>query len=115
MGAASEKVLFSLLNGQIEWLTKGRGTPISPTSQLVHPDLSLPVRRIRLLATCTTFQQNPTLASSLYTISSAVDVNHFRFCVNAINGASPDITDSNIADLSSLAAEFGFPQLLHEI
>jgi hypothetical protein len=67
------------------------------------------------LAACTTFQANPTLARSAYIISSAVDVDHFRLFVNDINGAPPDITDGNIADLSSLAAEFGFPQLLHEI
>jgi hypothetical protein len=85
------------------------------TSQLVHPDLSLPVRRIHLLAACTTFQKSPTLASSPYTISSSVDVDHFRLFVNPINGTPPDITDGNIADLSSLAAEFGFIQLLHEI
>jgi hypothetical protein len=85
------------------------------TSQLVHPDLSLPVRRIHLLAACTTFQKDPTLASSPYTISLPVDVDHFRPFVNAINGVPPDITDDNIAVLLSLAAEFGFLQTPHEI
>jgi hypothetical protein len=84
-------------------------------SQLVHPDLSLSVRRIHLLAACTAFQEKPTLTTSPYTISSAVRVDHFRPFVNAINGAPPDITDGSIADLSSLAAEFGFLQLLHKI
>jgi hypothetical protein len=45
----------------------------------------------------------------------SIDVDHFRLFVNAINGAPPDITDGNIADLSSLLAEFGFLQLLHKI
>jgi hypothetical protein len=35
--------------------------------------------------------------------------------VNAIDGAPFDITDENITDLSSLAAEFGFAQLLSQI
>jgi hypothetical protein len=85
------------------------------TSQLVHPDLSLPVRCPHLLAACTPFQENPTLASSQCAISSSVLVDHFRLFVNAINGTPRDITDGNIADLASLAAEFGFLQLLHEI
>jgi hypothetical protein len=85
------------------------------TSQLVHPYLSLPVRRINLLTACTTFQKRPTLTSSPYTISSAVDVDHLRIFINAINGAPPDITDGNTVDLSSFPAEFAFLQLLHEI
>jgi hypothetical protein len=84
-------------------------------SQLVHPDLSLPVRHIHFLAACTTFQEKPTLASSPYTILSAADADLLRLCANAINSAPPDITNGNIADLSNLAAEFGFLRLLHEI
>jgi hypothetical protein len=94
---------------------KQTGILMVTASQLVHPDLSLPVRRIHLLSACTTFQEYPTLASSPCTIASAVDVDHFRLFVNAINGAPPDITDGSIPDLSNLAVEIGFLQLLHKI
>jgi hypothetical protein len=38
------------------------------TGQLVHPDLSLPVRRIRILIASTGCLENPTLAESAYAI-----------------------------------------------
>jgi hypothetical protein len=85
------------------------------TSQLDHSELSLPVRRLHLLADCTTFFDNPTLPSSPSQISSSVDVDNLRSFVDAINGAPPDITDTNVADLSSLAAEFGSTRLLEQI
>jgi hypothetical protein len=84
-------------------------------SQLVDLDLSLPVHYIHLLAACTTFQENPTLAITPCTISSPVEVDHLRLFINTINGAPLDTIDGNIADASSLAAEFRFPQLLHEM
>jgi hypothetical protein len=84
-------------------------------SQLVHPDLLLLVRGLRLLAACTAFQENPTLASSPYAISSPAKADHFRPFVNDINDASLDITDGDIADLSSVAIEFGLVRLLREI
>jgi hypothetical protein len=85
------------------------------TSQFEHPDISLPVRCIRFLAAFTTFLENSTLASSPYQISSSVDVDNFRLFADAINGAPPDVTDANMADLSSLAIEFGFVRLLGRI
>jgi hypothetical protein len=81
----------------------------------VHPDLSLPVRCVHVLVACLTFEENPTLASSPYAISSAVDVDHFRLFVNAINGAPLRITDGNIADLSSLAIALALVRLLREV
>jgi hypothetical protein len=44
-----------------------------------------------------------------------VDVDHFQLFVNAINDARLAITAGNIVDLSSLAAKFGFVQLMREI
>jgi hypothetical protein len=81
----------------------------------VHLDLSMPVHSLHLLAACTTFQENPTLVSSLCAISSPVEVDHFRPFVNNINGAPLGITDGNITDLSSLAPEFGLVRLLRKI
>jgi hypothetical protein len=85
------------------------------TSQLDHSEMSLPVRRLQLLADCTIFFDNPTLESSPDQISSSFDVDNFRFFVNTINGAPPDIKDINAAELSSLATEFGFTRLLEQI
>jgi hypothetical protein len=84
-------------------------------SQLGHPELSLPVHRIRLLAACTTFLDNPTLVSSLYPVWSSVDVDNFRRFVDAMNQAPLDIADANTADLSSLAIGFGFVRLLRQV
>jgi hypothetical protein len=85
------------------------------TGKLDHPETSLPVRRLHLLADCTTFFDNPTLASSPDQISSTIDVNNFQLFVDAINGELPDITDGNVADLSSLAIEFGFTRFVKQI
>jgi hypothetical protein len=82
------------------------------TSQLDHPELSLPVRHLHLLADCTTFFDHPTFASSPDQIPSSVDVDNFRLFVDAINGAPPDIMNTNMADLSVIATEFGFTRLL---
>jgi hypothetical protein len=68
----------------------------------------LPVRRILFLVVRATFLEDPTLAESASVISSSLDADDFRRCVDAISGAPPDITDANIANLSSLVAEFGF-------
>jgi hypothetical protein len=48
-------------------------------------------------------------------ILSSVDVNSLRRFTDAPDDASCDITDANIADLSSVVAEFGFVRLLREI
>jgi hypothetical protein len=85
------------------------------TSQLDHRELSVPVRRLHLLTYGTTFFDNPTLTSSPYQISLPVDADNFQFFVGAINGSPSDITDTNAADLSSLATEFGFTRLLEQI
>jgi hypothetical protein len=85
------------------------------TSQLEHPDLSLPVRRIGLLAVFTTFPESTIFASLPCQIPLLIDVDIFRVFVDAINGAPPDVTDANMADLSSLAMEFGFVRLLGQI
>jgi hypothetical protein len=60
------------------------------TNQFDHSELLPPVRRLDLWANCTTFFDDPTLASSLYPILSPVDVNNFRLFVDAINGAPPE-------------------------
>jgi hypothetical protein len=57
-------------------------------SQLDHPELSVPVRRLHLTADCTTFFDNPTLASSPYQISSSVGVDNFQRFVDAVNGGT---------------------------
>jgi hypothetical protein len=63
----------------------------------MHPHLSLPIGRIHRLVACTTIIENLTFTESLDAISSSVDVNRFQRFVDAINGASLDITDANIA------------------
>jgi hypothetical protein len=47
------------------------------TNQLVHPDLSLPVRRIHLLVACTTFLEDVTLPESVSEISISVNIDNF--------------------------------------
>jgi hypothetical protein len=83
--------------------------------QLDHPELSRPVRRLHLLADCTAFIENPNFASSQDQISSSVNVNNLRLFVDAIDWAPPDITDTNVADLLSLATGFGFSRFLEQI
>jgi hypothetical protein len=102
-------------SGEIERFINGRGSLVIITSQLVHPNLSLPVDRIVLLRLCATFNHNSALADLHYTISFSVDVESFYIFVNAISGAPFDITDESITDLSSLAAEFGFIQVFSQI
>jgi hypothetical protein len=58
------------------------------TGQRTHPDLSLPVRLIRLLIACLTFLDNPTLARSLCAISPSIDADNIRLFVGAVNGAA---------------------------
>jgi hypothetical protein len=103
------------MNNESECFTIWRVSLMIVTSQLVHPGLSLPIDRIDLLRVCTAFLHSVTLADLQCTILSLLDVKSFCAFLNAINGPPFYITDENITDLSSLAAEFRFIQLLCQV
>jgi hypothetical protein len=62
---------------------------------------------VYLLVVFTTFLGNPTLTESLYSIPQSGHIKRSRLFVDAANGARPHITNADIRDLSSLAAECG--------
>jgi hypothetical protein len=84
-------------------------------TQLVHRDLSLPVRRIHLLVVFAALLENPTFAELPSAISSSIDVDNFRLFAGDLNGASPGIADATITGVSPIAAEFGLVRSLRQI
>jgi hypothetical protein len=66
-------------------------------------------RRV-LQATCENFSPNSPPVQEPYHVRSRFDPVNFQFFVDAINGAAPDLTVDNAADLDALCKEFEFTE-----
>jgi hypothetical protein len=69
------------------------------------------IRSIPLFMSCQTFENDPSLLSRPYAVRSTVSPDVFRAFLDAILGAAPEITRSNVIDFGLLSREFGFTLL----
>jgi hypothetical protein len=75
--------------------------------------LSVPVRP--LVAKCSLFAENPSLAVSPYRVKSSAALDVFQQFLEAIEDKKVEVTNENIAGLAQLCEEFGFWSLLSKI
>jgi uncharacterized membrane protein YbhN (UPF0104 family) len=80
----------------------------------LSPDLSLPVRRIHLLAACAAFLENLTLTESLYAILSSADGDKLRFLLTLSMGHLLISLMRTFADVT-ISAELGSARLLRQM
>jgi hypothetical protein len=63
----------------------------------------------------TAFFENATLAELLYEILTIAKIDTFQCFADAVNGGPPDFSHASIAEVSSLAAQFGLVGLLRQM
>jgi hypothetical protein len=82
---------------------------------LVHPHETFQVLARLLVLKCDLFTDDPTLASSPYTLKSRISLDDFREFVSALEGTTATITNNNFKGLSQLCEEFRFRDLAAQL
>jgi hypothetical protein len=77
---------------------------------LVHPEDSITIPIHQAIHKCTLFSNNQTLTISPYQVQSPVSLSIFREFITALEGATVNITATNLRGLELLCAEFGFSE-----
>jgi hypothetical protein len=82
---------------------------------LLHPEETFTIPAIQMIATCSLFQNNPTLLVSPYRIRSPVSLSIFREFLSALEGKAVNITATNSTELQQLCKEFGFNEFARKL
>jgi hypothetical protein len=82
---------------------------------LVFHGTTFPVQRQNLINACRLFEQDPSRLASPFQIQSSVSEDNFRLFVRRIEGNPIEITADNHSDLTQLAQEMQFDELLQEL